>query len=266
MTLQRLTTAFCLLSIVFLTSSGSSEAHQNLNAGDQPNPNHLTPNDNSAQTLSVKDCKTSYSPYCIKMTLIKLIGRGGSFNLPVFPGVSINSPGLSDGMRLQNAFQSEPEQIDDLLLNRLSEYFSTMSINVKVMDKNAPLKIARALEGEDPKDDSLVSSRKKDRYGGAMVAAGLMAGGTTLALGLAALAAMSGKALMASLLALMLAALSALKGGGGGGEKTTYEIVAKPVVSHSSSHTSEVQHGHGGHYYKRSIDAQPLPYASYFKR
>lgn len=61
-----------------------------------------------------------------------------------------------------------------------------------------------------------------------------------MAVGMAAMAAMAGKAMMASLLALMLSALAALRGQGGGGEKTTYEVIAKPVVSHLHTHSSEV--------------------------
>lgn len=87
----------------------------------------------------------------------------------------------------------------------------------------------------------MISGRKKDKYGGALAAAGLMSGGTMLALGMSALAAMAGKALMASLLALMLAGISALRGNGDADHsKTTYEIVAKPVVSHQHTHSSEV--------------------------
>lgn len=74
-----------------------------------------------------------------------------------------------------------------------------------------------------------------------MATAGLMSGGTLLALGMTALAAMAGKALMTSLLSLMLTALTALKSGGDHHKSTTYEIVTKPVVSHAHMHTSEVK-------------------------
>ncbi|KAF6208863.1 hypothetical protein GE061_014605 [Apolygus lucorum] len=208
-----------------------------------------------------KECKGGYSPYCLKLSLIWLIGKSGSFNFPVLPGVSINSPGLPEPVVPQaSAYLSQPEKVDEVLLEKLSEYLGTMSISVKVMDKTAPIGFARAVLGEDPVADA--TARKKNNYGGALAAAGLMSGGTLLAMGMAALAAMCGKALMASLLALMLAALAALKGGGGGGEKTTYEIVAKPVVSHLSTHSSEVQHGHHGHY-RRSMDVQPIVYSAH---
>jgi len=66
-------------------------------------------------------------------------------------------------------------------------------------------------------------------------------------LGMGALAAMAGKALMTALMSLMLSAIIGLKSATSGGHKqTTYEIISKPVYSHSHSHSSEVQHDHGG--------------------
>lgn len=71
----------------------------------------------------------------------------------------------------------------------------------------------------------------------------MMSGGTLLVLGLKTLAAMATKALIASLIALVLTCFSNF--GGGGGHKgdlksTTYEIITKPVLSHAHLHTSEV--------------------------
>lgn len=95
--------------------------------------------------------------------------------------------------------------------------------------------------------------------------AGLFSGGTLMAVGMSALAALAGKALMTALLSLMLSALAAMRGGGdsGGGGKTTYEIIAKPIVTHAHTHSSEVQHEvHGGHHhayaYARSLDFAPV--------
>lgn len=85
-----------------------------------------------------------------------------------------------------------------------------------------------------------------------------------------AVAALAGKALLASILALTLAAIAGLKSLAGGGEKkTTYEIVSKPVYSHSHSHTTGHSGGHGasdegsqggyGGYGRSFIDSFPLP-------
>lgn len=112
--------------------------------------------------------------------------------------------------------------------------------------------------------DVIAGRRRKTGLGGLMTA-GLFSGGTLMAVGMSALAALAGKALMTALLSLMLSALAAMRGGGssGGSSKTTYEIVAKPIVTHAHTHSSEVQHEvHGGHHhayaYARSLDFAPV--------
>lgn len=101
----------------------------------------------------------------------------------------------------------------------------------------------------------------------------LVLGGSLASMMLAALAALAGKALMTSMLALMMSALAAMKGsgGGGGGEHKTYEVITKPIVSHVNTHSSEVQHEHGGHHhYRRSLgrgvvaeEVESEPYVAY---
>ncbi|KAJ8972949.1 hypothetical protein NQ317_004373 [Molorchus minor] len=82
-----------------------------------------------------------------------------------------------------------------------------------------------------------------------------------MALALGALAALAGKALMTGLISLLLSAIIGLKSLSGGGGKTTYEVVSKPVYTHSNTHSSSHEdygghHGHSG--YGRSFD-MPLP-------
>jgi hypothetical protein len=80
---------------------------------------------------------------------------------------------------------------------------------------------------------TVVSARgKKDKYAGPLLMGAMMVAGTLLPIKLGALAMMSGKALMTSMLALMLSAILALKklasgGGGGGHSGTTYEVIAQ---------------------------------------
>lgn len=62
-----------------------------------------------------------------------------------------------------------------------------------------------------------------------------------------ALALLAGKALMTALMSLMLSAIIGLKSLTSGGHKsTTYEIVTKPVYSHSNTHSSSHEDVHGG--------------------
>lgn len=91
---------------------------------------------------------------------------------------------------------------------------------------------------------------------------GLMKAGL-LALGLKGLALLAGKALIVAKIALVLSAviaLSKLFSSGHGEEKTTYEIVKYPHVSHAHTYSSshvDADHGHfdsGSHdHYRRSI-------------
>lgn len=70
---------------------------------------------------------------------------------------------------------------------------------------------------------------------------------------------------MTALMSLLLSALVGLKGGGGGG-KTTYEIIAKPEVSHHHSHSHEEHHEHDhGHHggYRRAYDTGYNSYMPY---
>lgn len=79
---------------------------------------------------------------------------------------------------------------------------------------------------------------------GPLLMGAMMVAGTLLPIKLGALAIMSGKALMTSMLALMLAAILVLKklasggGGGGGGSHsgTTYEVINVPSAGAHGSH------------------------------
>lgn len=85
--------------------------------------------------------------------------------------------------------------------------------------------------------------------------AGWMSGATLLALTMKTIAILSGKALLAALLSLMLSVISAFSGKGHSEKSTTYEIITKPIVAH---HSADVHEAHGSelspnYAYKRSI-------------
>jgi len=98
-----------------------------------------------------------------------------------------------------------------------------------------------------------VSARgKKDKYTGPLLMGAMMVAGTLLPIKLGALAMMSGKALVVSLMALMLSAILALKklaSGGGSHSGTTYEVINVPT-----------QGGHGSH--GRSLRAHAMAYGA----
>lgn len=110
--------------------------------------------------------------------------------------------------------------------------------------------------------------KKKKLIGPLLV--GMMMKGTLIAIAFKALALLAGKALLVSKLALVLAGLIALKKLFSGGEqKTTYEIVKQPVVTHSHQYSTGHEYGGGGHEYSghgggggygRSFDGVPYPH------
>ena len=78
---------------------------------------------------------------------------------------------------------------------------------------------------------------------GGLLAMALMMKGSMFAMALAGVAALAGKALMTAMMAATLAAIAGLKSlTSKDDKKTTYEIISKPVYSHSHSHST----GHSG--------------------
>lgn len=86
-----------------------------------------------------------------------------------------------------------------------------------------------------------------------MLGAGMIMGGTLLTIGLGALAAMSGKALMSAMLALGMSLMSAFRGaprrcrrsdgnGCSGDGNDNYEIIARPVITHGHTHSAVLHH------------------------
>lgn len=103
---------------------------------------------------------------------------------------------------------------------------------------------------------SNIARGKKQKYAQSILLAGWVTGAMLLALGMKAIAVLAGKALMTALMSLLLSALASFRGGGHSEPKsTTYEIVTKPVYSHSHS-TAEDVHAAGTQNnptYRRSI-------------
>jgi hypothetical protein len=123
-----------------------------------------------------------------------------------------------------------------------------------------------------------LSGRRRKKGNGLLLIGGLLKGGM-FAMGLKGLALLAGKALIVAKIALVLSAiigLSKLFGSGHGEEKTTYEIVRYPQVTHSHTYSSshvDGEHGHfdsGSHdHYRRSIqvpEAAMYPHLLAYKR
>lgn len=80
-----------------------------------------------------------------------------------------------------------------------------------------------------------------------------------MSIGLGGLAMLAGKALMTAMMSLLLSAIIGIKSLSHGGKSTTYEIVSKPVYSHSHSHSTaheDVGGGYGHSGYGRNLNVR----------
>ncbi|CAH0555712.1 unnamed protein product [Brassicogethes aeneus] len=222
------------------------------------------PSDRSEYKRSLsRDCSNSYSFTCLKLDVVSYVDKlNENDDISVIPGVSVvrengsaranTADIVSD---LAREFPNDPDaRLDAFLLKKVQDYLNSHSIKLNLMQA-APSETARKGGGG--------GGGKKGGGGmGYLLAAGAMMKGTLMAVGMGALAAVAGKALMTALISLMLSAIVGLKSlTHGGGKQTTYEIISKPVHTHSSSHSAA--HEDGGHYghssYGRSFDSVPLP-------
>lgn len=201
-----------------------------------------------------KTCSDSYSVTCFKWDVVSWVDKlNENENVDIFPGVSIvrennnTRPSTSDVLaELARDFPKNPEtRLDAFLIKKVEDYLSTHAIKLNLYEPE---------NGEARRR----KTGKGGGYGSILVAAAMMKS-TLLALALGALAAVAGKALMTGLISLMLSAIIGIKSLTGGHGKTTYEVVSKPIVTHSQSHSSSHEdYGHGHSGYGRSFDV-PLP-------
>ncbi|RZF48332.1 hypothetical protein LSTR_LSTR010295 [Laodelphax striatellus] len=246
---------------------------------------HGSPKDNLLQTNQLKKdgqsinyvkqmldqrCGRRYSMPCLKLDLLKLVDRlEVDTDFQILPGVHVTRSSTFAKRSDNDIFQERADaSLDSYLFSRFANYLNSLSVNIKILDPSLVKTAKRFGEEVFGADTENTFTGRKKKYSHALATAGLMSGGSMLAAGLMTLAAMAGKALMMSMMALLLSAMSAMKGGGDQEKKsTTYEIITKPVVTHAHTHSSEVQHvdgshGHGashsGYGYARSMAFTPV--------
>ncbi|XP_060528312.1 uncharacterized protein LOC132703203 [Cylas formicarius] len=207
-----------------------------------------------------KNCDGVYSLTCIKLGLVSWVEKmNENDDYSVLPGVSIvrenNSAPTNTAdivSDLARDFPDDPDaRLDAFVEKKISGFLDNHSIKLNFGSVK----------------ESAFTGRKKDKGGmnqlGALLGLAALMKGALMSMALAALAAIAGKALMTSLISLLLSALLGLKGSGGGGGHTTYEVVAKPVYTHSQTHSTSHAHEDygpwsGGSGHGRSFDV-PLP-------
>ncbi|XP_026492458.2 uncharacterized protein LOC113398093 [Vanessa tameamea] len=206
-----------------------------------------------------KDCSGGiFSSSCLKIEAITLLEKlSAKDELNLLPGISVvkesndnESKADEFASELARMMPSKPdERLDKYLLYRLGSYLDSHSVKLRLMDDGATEQ-ARALIGEARGKGGGLGGGKKGGLGGLMAAA-LMMKGTLASIALGGLALLAGKALMTALMSLLLSAIVGLKSLSGGGKSTTYEIVSKPVYSHSHSHSTAHEdvggYGHSGY-------------------
>ncbi|XP_075210476.1 uncharacterized protein LOC142317811 [Lycorma delicatula] len=223
-----------------------------------------------------KTCLQEYSSACLKLDLIKILDRLSiSEPLQLLPGVTLIQKPADSPPPVNLRLQDSP-RLDNYLYRRVNSYLRSLSLNVQILDDNVLKRLKTFGEGAielfEPHNE--VTARKRNKMNQAFWIAGLLSAGTMLAMGMSAMSAMAGKALMTSLLALMLSAFAALKGHNDEKKSTTYEIITRPIITHSHGHghkhseplsDSHMMMGssHTGpsYTYRRSIDhGQPQDY------
>ncbi|KAG5884642.1 hypothetical protein JTB14_035737 [Gonioctena quinquepunctata] len=259
-----------VLTILWLALSALS-----VKAEDEVKP-ELKPKSEYKKSLS-RDCSNVYSATCLKLDIVSWVDKlNEDDNYDVIPGVSVVRE--DNGARTNTAdmvaelardFPNDPDaRLDAFLMKKVTSYLNSHSLRLDLLNKET-VESARGGGG----GGGGIGGGNKGGGGGSsggggggmgmMMAAGAMMKGTLMALALGGIAAIAGKALMTGLISLLLSGIIGLKALTSQGHKsTTYEIVSKPIYSHSSSHSvGHEEHGHPGYghsSYGRSFD-MPLP-------
>nr|XP_018896288.1 PREDICTED: uncharacterized protein LOC109030002 isoform X2 [Bemisia tabaci] len=239
----------------------------------QEDPDKANLSSDVVKQIMWKRCTSKGYMTCIKLALVHFVEKlGTTDSYQILPDVSIQRHNVSES-RADKAKPGDLEHLDEYLASKLSQYLGSLSLSIRVLDKSTLDGMRRfgevAFSGREMRDSEQplpVKSTdekggKKNKYNYPLMMAGVVSGGTLLVLGMKTIAALAGKALIASMLSLLLTGLSLFKGHGGGGghaehKSTTYEIITKPVVTHA--HSTDVHHEaqgpEGGYAYRRSME------------
>ncbi|KAL1137697.1 hypothetical protein AAG570_009393 [Ranatra chinensis] len=206
-----------------------------------------------------RQCEDAPDPLvCLKARALKLLDRAiTSDNIPLVDGISLTKRADSERSLKTTPLEDLPKdmearanRVDELLWERVATFLESHSLQFRL-----PSFIKDQFVDE---VDEQGRGKKKRLL--PVLLMGLMLKGSMLAMAMKALALLAGKALLVSKMALLLAGIVALKKlFSSGGEKTTYEIVKQPIVSHSHQYSNSHEfagdyggHEHGG--YGRSMD------------
>ncbi|CAG9760733.1 unnamed protein product [Ceutorhynchus assimilis] len=236
-----------------------------------PSPQIHEKSDKSEYKKSLtRDCSNVYTATCLKLDIVSWVDKlNEDDDYNVLPGVSLvreNGSARSSTAdivaELARDFPNDPDaRLDAFLMKKVTSYLNSHAVRLDLFDRKAR-DLGRGRGGGGGGGGGKGGGGGEGNGMGMMMAAGAMMKGTLMALALGGIAAIAGKALMTGLISLLLSAIIGLKALTHHGHKsTTYEIVSKPVYTHSQTHSESHEHGgHGyGHSsYGRSFDV-PLP-------
>lgn len=222
-----------------------------------------------------RDCANAYTATCLKLDIVSWVDRlNEEDSYSVVPGVTVvreNGSARSNTAdmvaELARDFPNDPgARLDAFMVKKITSYLNSHSLRLNFYDADGEVESARGGGGGGGGlggGGGGGGGGKKKGGGGGMhllLAAGGMMKAMLMTLALGGIAAIAGKALVAGLISLLLSGIIGLKSLTSGHKSTTYEIVSKPVYSHSNSHSvSHEEHGGYGHSsYGRSFDV-PLP-------
>ncbi|XP_075986859.1 uncharacterized protein LOC142983726 isoform X2 [Anticarsia gemmatalis] len=198
-----------------------------------------------------KDCANGIlNPACLKLGAITLLEKlNNKDEVALISGVSLVKEGGKSNYEgvatdLARSLSSDPDdKLDKSLLYHVGSFLDSHSVKLRLLDDSAVEEAKTAIEEG--------RGRKKKGGMGGLFAMAAMMKGTLISIALGALALLAGKALVTAMMSLLLSAIIGIKSLSGGQKSTTYEIVSKPVYTHSHSHSTAHEdvggYGHSGY-------------------
>lgn len=237
---------------------------------------------NDLKQLMWRKCANKGYMTCVKLAVVQMVDRldqTKDSNYQILPGITIIHSSDANETATQDVLTRNSDSItrnnisevlDQYLMGKVATYLENLSLNVKILDDGvvSDIKTMSSNAVDQPASGDIATGRAKSKKGGSkehFMMAALASGATLIALAFKTIALLAGKALITSLISLAIAAASAFKGHHHSEPKsTTYEIVTKPIVTHTDAHHGSAG-GHASHdgleqgyaTYKRSIDVKP---------
>ncbi|CAO1426554.1 unnamed protein product [Diamesa hyperborea] len=205
----------------------------------------------------VKDCGDKSMVLCFKERALQFVDKAeGDYELSeALKLVQTEQPAQGRSMNEIN-LSAEPEireaEVDSLLMDRVARFLGSHTLQFKV-PKDSIQDMQRSLE------EARGKSKKSKKFLLPLLLLLKLKAAALLPLAIGFLALISFKALIIGKLALILSGIIALKKLLEGKHSQSYEVVAHPHHSYSSSYGGDDHHGA----FRRSVDAQKMAFSAH---